>query len=48
MRRVVAVAAAVVLGVGLLISAAPAQAAVGTITGLAGKCVDVAAASSAG
>ena len=47
MRRVPAVAAALVLGAGLLMTAAPAQAATGTITGLAGKCVDVAAANSA-
>ena len=47
MRRVAAVAAAVVLGAGMLMSAAPAQAATGTITGLAGKCADVAAANSA-
>ena len=47
MRRVAAVAAALVLGAGLLMTAAPAQAATGTITGLAGKCADVAAANSA-
>ena len=47
MRRVAAVAAALVLGAGLLMTASPAQAATGTITGLAGKCVDVAAANSA-
>jgi hypothetical protein len=47
MRRVAAAAAVLVLGAGLLLAASPAQAATGAITGLAGKCVDVAAANSA-
>ncbi|MFI1836236.1 RICIN domain-containing protein, partial [Streptomyces olivaceoviridis] len=38
--------AALTLSTGLL-AASPAQAATGTITGLAGKCLDVAGASSA-
>src|SRR4051794_33336414 len=46
-KRVAAAAGALVLGAGLLITATPAQAATGAITGLAGKCVDVAAANSA-
>ena len=46
MRRVTAAAAALVLGGGLLMTASPAQAATGTITGLAGKCADVAGANS--
>jgi hypothetical protein len=46
MRRVAAVAAAGVLLFGLT-GVTPAQAATGTITGLAGKCADVAAANSA-
>jgi hypothetical protein len=49
MRRLLAAGAALVLGAGLLISTTPAQAAevTGPITGLAGKCVDVAAAGTA-
>ena len=47
MRRVAALAATLVLGAGLLMTAAPAQAATGAVTGLAGKCMDVAAANSA-
>jgi hypothetical protein len=49
MRRVLAVGAVVAVGVGMLVAAAPAQAAEasGTITGLAGKCLDVAGANTA-
>ncbi|MDX6247927.1 MAG: hypothetical protein QOF10_1287 [Kribbellaceae bacterium] len=49
MRRLLAAGAALALGAGLLMASAPAQAAeaTGTITGLAGKCVDVAAAGTA-
>ena len=50
MRRLLAVAAAAVLGAGMLVAATPAAQAAeatGTITGLAGKCVDVAGANTA-
>lgn len=47
MRRAAALAAAVTVGAGLLVMAGPALAATGTITGLAGKCADVAGANSA-
>ena len=47
MRRLAAVGAALVLGGGLLMSASPAQAATGAVTGLAGKCMDVVGAGTA-
>src|SRR4051812_25189051 len=49
MRRLLAAGAVIAVGVGMLISSAPAQAAEasGTITGLAGKCLDVAGANTA-
>ena len=49
MRRLLAAGAVIAVGVGMLIASAPAQAAEasGTITGLAGKCLDVAGANSA-
>ena len=49
MRRLLAAGAVIAVGAGMLIASAPAQAAEasGTITGLAGKCLDVAGANSA-
>lgn len=47
MKRLLAVGATLVLGLTLAAPAVTAQAATGAVTGLAGKCMDIAAANSA-